>query len=47
VYIVLGFVSSLFSLMKGLALVESAFHSSVKLHNMMLGNVPELCAVML
>jgi len=39
VYIVLGFVSSLFSLMKGLALVESAFHSSVKLHNMMLGNV--------
>eukprot|EP00662_Eupelagonemidae_sp_cell21_P056677 gene56677-biopygen83402 len=39
VYIVLGFVSSLFSLMKGLALVEAAFHSSVKLHNMMLGNV--------
>lgn len=25
--------------MKGLALVESAFHSSVKLHNLMLGNV--------
>eukprot|EP01065_Artemidia_motanka_P052517 TRINITY_DN9507_c1_g1_i1.p1 TRINITY_DN9507_c1_g1~~TRINITY_DN9507_c1_g1_i1.p1 ORF type:complete len:1265 (+),score=386.40 TRINITY_DN9507_c1_g1_i1:95-3889(+) len=39
VYIVLGFVSSLFSLLKGLALVESAFHSSVKLHNLMLGNV--------
>eukprot|EP00756_Hemistasia_phaeocysticola_P019053 Hpha_TRINITY_DN15635_c2_g3::TRINITY_DN15635_c2_g3_i1::g.101879::m.101879/K05665/ABCC1; ATP-binding cassette, subfamily C (CFTR/MRP), member 1 len=39
VYIMLGFVSSLFSLLKGLALVESAFHSSVRLHNLMLGNV--------
>eukprot|EP01059_Diplonema_ambulator_P001196 TRINITY_DN10951_c0_g1_i1.p1 TRINITY_DN10951_c0_g1~~TRINITY_DN10951_c0_g1_i1.p1 ORF type:complete len:1264 (+),score=461.24 TRINITY_DN10951_c0_g1_i1:38-3829(+) len=39
VYILLGFVSSLFSLLKGLALVESAFYSSVRLHNQMLGNV--------
>ena len=39
VYIVLGFVSSLFSLLKGLALVESAFYSSVRLHNQMLSNI--------
>eukprot|EP00760_Papus_ankaliazontas_P034070 PhM_4_TR6941/c0_g1_i1/m.59297/K05665/ABCC1; ATP-binding cassette, subfamily C (CFTR/MRP), member 1 len=39
IYIVMGFTSSLFSLLKGLALVEAAFHASVRLHNQMLCNV--------
>eukprot|EP00759_Apiculatamorpha_spiralis_P024370 PhF_6_TR27890/c0_g1_i2/m.40858/K05665/ABCC1; ATP-binding cassette, subfamily C (CFTR/MRP), member 1 len=39
IYIVMGFTSSLFSLLKGLSLVEAAFHASVRLHNQMLCNV--------